>query len=122
MPTPRERLGKLFKEWSGSDARTILPLPQSGSARKYYRLDSGSQTAIGVHHTDRKENRAFIYFSRHFISKGIPVPEVFMEDLDNDIYLQEDLGDTMLFDLCENISEPGMEARVINCLEQSVPL
>lgn len=120
MLTPLDKLRELFREWSGLKARAILPLPQSGSARKYYRISDGRQTAIGVYHTDRKENRAFVYFARHFRSASIPVPEIYSDDPDNNVYLQEDLGDTMLFDLCEKESDPGIEAMIINCLEQSV--
>ena len=58
---------------------------------------SGKHTAIGVYNTDRKENEAFLSFTRHFLSKGLCVPGILEEDLTQNIYLEEDLGDTTLF-------------------------
>ncbi len=46
----------------------------------------------------REENVAFLEFSRHFRRHGLPVPEIYAEDLDHGAYLEEDLGDTTLFD------------------------
>ncbi|HDR04199.1 MAG TPA: phosphotransferase enzyme family protein, partial [Candidatus Marinimicrobia bacterium] len=75
-------------------------LPPSGSYREYYRLISdGEKRAIGTYNTDRKENIAFLTFSKHFQKNGCNVPAIFAEDLDSNLYLQEDLGDTTLFSL-----------------------
>jgi aminoglycoside/choline kinase family phosphotransferase len=46
----------------------------------------------------REENVAFLAFSRHFRRHGLPVPEIYAEDLDHNAYLEEDLGDTTLFE------------------------
>ena len=46
----------------------------------------------------REENAAFIEFSQHFRKHGLPVPEIYGEDLDQGAYLEEDLGDTSLFE------------------------
>lgn len=90
-------LANLFEQWSGESPYLVLPLAPSGSQRVYYRLQSQSKTAIGAFNPNRKENQAFIYFSRHFKSKGLPVPEIYAEDLEKDVYLQEDLGSTTLY-------------------------
>lgn len=90
-------LANLFEQWSGESPYLVLPLAPSGSQRVYYRLQSQSKTAIGAFNPNRKENHAFIYFSRHFKSKGLPVPEIYAEDLEKDVYLQEDLGSTTLY-------------------------
>ena len=37
----------------------------------------------------------------HFRQKGLPVPEVYAQSDDQSFYLQEDLGDTLLFDAIE---------------------
>jgi len=68
-----------------------------GSNRKIYRLSGGGKTAIGVLNADVKENRAFIEFSRHFRKEAIPVPEIYGQDPSGTAYLEEDLGDTTLF-------------------------
>ena len=37
----------------------------------------------------------------HFRQKGLPVPQVFIRSEDDVYYLQEDLGDTLLFNAIE---------------------
>lgn len=90
-------LANLFEQWSGESPYLVLPLAPSGSQRVYYRLQSQTKTAIGAFNPNLRENQAFIYFSRHFKTKGLPVPEIFAEDLGQDVYLQEDLGSTTLY-------------------------
>jgi aminoglycoside/choline kinase family phosphotransferase len=90
-------LANLFEQWSGESPYLVLPLAPSGSLRVYYRLQSQTKTAIGAFNPNLRENQAFIYFSRHFKTKGLPVPEIFAEDLGQDVYLQEDLGSTTLY-------------------------
>ncbi|MEM9835425.1 MAG: RNase adapter RapZ [Bacteroidota bacterium] len=91
------QLNQLFEEWAGVPAQLLLPLAPSGSKRLYYRLQAGQKVAIGAYHLDAKENRAFVAFSKHFHSLDLPVPEIYAADLDQHIYLQEDLGSTTLY-------------------------
>ncbi|HET7108567.1 MAG TPA: RNase adapter RapZ [Candidatus Acidoferrum sp.] len=93
-------LNKLFEKHFGSPAERIQPLQGElgGSGRKIVRLSRGSRSAIGILYGVREENAAFLAFSRHFRRHGLPVPAIFGEDLDNGAYLEEDLGDTTLFD------------------------
>lgn len=90
-------LSGLFEQWCGERPGLVLPLAPSGSPRIYYRLSGNSRSAIGAYNLDRKENQAFLHFSRHFREKGLPVPEIYGEDLDRHVYLQEDLGATTLY-------------------------
>lgn len=92
-----DRLARLFEAWSGEKPKKIVPLPAHGSDRKYFRIIGKNRTAIGAHNADRRENIAFLTFSRQFRELGLPVPEIYAEDLDHDVYLEEDLGDTTLF-------------------------
>ncbi|HMQ46634.1 MAG TPA: RNase adapter RapZ [Saprospiraceae bacterium] len=92
-----QELKKLFYNWSGEEAEMVLPLAPSGSQRIYYRLQKGKQSAIGAFNPDFKENVAFLTFSRHFRQKELPVPEIYGENLDKHVYLQEDLGFTTLY-------------------------
>jgi aminoglycoside/choline kinase family phosphotransferase len=69
-----------------------------GSGRKIVRLSDGKLSAIGILHDVREENVAFLAFSRHFRRHGLPVPEIYGQDLDQGAYLEEDLGDTSLFE------------------------
>lgn len=117
--TALEKQKRLFEQWSGSQARTIVPLPLSGSARSYFRLSDGTRNAIGVNHTDEGENRAFVSFARHFKSVGLPVPEIYLTDLPSQVYLQEDLGDLTLFELIQSDIEHG-RLESLPFLEQTV--
>ncbi|MGB5288730.1 MAG: phosphotransferase, partial [Ignavibacteriaceae bacterium] len=96
-----KQLKTLYKSWAKVEALSIVPLAPSGSYRKYLRINGKEKTAIGVFNPDKKENRAFITFSRHFIKKGLNVPHLYAQNLKDDIYLIEDLGDTTLFSLVE---------------------
>ena len=88
---------QLFENWAGEKASLVLPLAPSGSSRVYYRLKGSEKSAIATYNLNRKENEAFLYFSRNFKEKGLNVPEIYAEDLDRNIYLQEDLGATTLY-------------------------
>ena len=95
-----EELKRLYYEYTGSQAEDIIELPSSGSNRRYFRI-SGPKTLIGVSGSSQEENKAFIYMSGFFRGKGISVPEVHFHSDDYFFYLQEDLGDTMLFNAIE---------------------
>src|SRR5580704_9200692 len=69
-----------------------------GSGRAIVRLTGAGKSAIGIVYPVREENIAFIEFSRHFRRKGLPVPEIYAENLSQGAYLEEDLGDTTLFE------------------------
>jgi len=94
-----DALKRLFEQHFHLPAERALPLQGQlgGSGRAIVRLTAGTQSAIGVLYSVREENVAFIEFSRHFRSHGLPVPEIYAEDLAQGAYLEEDLGDTTLF-------------------------
>ncbi len=97
--TEEDILNKLFQNWSGYKADSIQKLPLSGSNRAYYRIKHEDKTSIGVINQDKKENIAFLQFTNHFRNKNLQVPEIYAEDLENNCYLQQDLGDETLFSL-----------------------
>lgn len=81
----------------------MLMIQQQGSNRVYTReTDETGKTIIRVVGTNRDENRAFIYMSRHFSQLGLPVPKVLWVSEDEMSYTQEDLGDTLLFSCLDN--------------------
>ena len=94
-----ENLKKLYRDWADEEVISVFPIAQSGSYRKYFRISGKDKTAIGVFNPDRKENRAFITFTKHFLKKGFNVPQLYNHKLKENIYLVEDLGDTTLFSL-----------------------
>ena len=90
-------LSQLFEKWAGEEAELVLPLTPSGSSRVYYRLRGKTKTAIGTYGKNDSENLAFVRFTEHLHAQGLPVPELYLADLEQNIYLQEDLGATTLF-------------------------
>jgi aminoglycoside/choline kinase family phosphotransferase len=95
-----EVLKGLFERHFKAPAEEVKPLQGQlgGSGRTIVRLTSGALSAIGILYGVREENVAFLEFSRHFRRKGLPVPEILGEDLSQGAYLEEDLGDTTLFE------------------------
>jgi len=94
-----ENLKKLYREWANEAVISVSPIVQSGSYRKYYRISGKIRTAIGAFNPDEKENKAFISFTKHFLKKGLNVPKLYAQQLKENIYLIEDLGDKTLFSL-----------------------
>ncbi len=95
-----DALQQLFEKHFGAAPETVAPLGGAlgASERKLFRLRRGEQSAIGVSYNSREENRAFMEFSRHFRRHGLPVPEIYAENLKRGAYLEEDLGDLTLYD------------------------
>ncbi|MGB6974122.1 MAG: RNase adapter RapZ [Terracidiphilus sp.] len=93
-------LRTLFEKHFGTPAETVQPLQGQlgGSGRVIVRLRAGERKAIGILYPVHEENVAFLEFSRHFRRHGLPVPEIYGEDLRQGAYLEEDLGDTTLFE------------------------
>ena len=97
-----KQLEQLFVKYKHENVKNIEELPSSGSNRRYFRLTGESgDTLIGVKGTSVEENIAFIKISDHFYRQGIPVPRVFAVSDDNNFYIQEDLGDEILFKATE---------------------
>src|SRR5450432_4102639 len=111
-------LKQLFEQHFGTPCAQVQPLQGQlgGSGRKIVRLSGGKFSAIGILYNVREENVAFLEFSRHFRRHGLPVPEIYADDLDAGAYLEEDLGDTTLYEYLakhragENIAPAVVEA------------
>ncbi|HEY3627706.1 MAG TPA: RNase adapter RapZ [Terracidiphilus sp.] len=93
-------LKRLFEQHFHFPAEQIRPLQGQlgGSGRAIVRLAGGGSSAIGIVYPVREENVAFLEFSKHFRRHGLPVPQIYAEDLAQGAYLEEDLGDVTLFD------------------------
>jgi aminoglycoside/choline kinase family phosphotransferase len=108
-------LKNLFQEHFKKDAINYDPLPPSGSYREYYRIKSNEHSAIGVYNNDRKENEAFISFTKQFLSNKLKVPQLYRENLNENIYLLEDLGDETLFSKIVSLrKENNKEERIVD--------
>src|ERR1043165_3725249 len=93
-------LKRFFEEHFHSSAIHVRPLQGElgGSGRKIIRLSNDKASAVGIRYGVREENAAFLSFSKHFRRHGLPVPEIYGEDLEQGAYLEQDLGDTTLFE------------------------
>src|SRR5208283_643329 len=118
-----EVLKRLFEQHFHSPVERVQPLQGQfgGSGRKIVRLSSEKLSAIGILYDVREENVAFLEFSRHFRKHGLPVPEIYAEDLDRGAYLEEDLGDTTLFEfLSQNRDGAHIAAPVVEVYRKVV--
>ncbi len=99
-------LKQLYEQHFHSPADRVVPLQGQlgGSGRTIVRLVGVAGTAIGIVYPVREENVAFLEFSRHFQSHGLPVPEIYAEDLARNAYIEEDLGDITLFEFLNTTS------------------
>jgi aminoglycoside/choline kinase family phosphotransferase len=118
-------LTALFEKHFHTAAQKVHPLQGelSGSGRTLFRLSADSQSAIGVIYGVREENVAFLEFSRHFHRHGLPVPEIYGENLDQGAYLEQDLGDTTLFEfLARNRNATSIAPEVIEIYRRVLTL
>jgi aminoglycoside/choline kinase family phosphotransferase len=116
-------LERLFEQRFKLPPDRIQPLQGElgGSGRAIVRLSAGERHAIGIRHTVREENAAFLEFSRHFHRHGLPVPEIYAEDLSQGAYLEEDLGDVTLYDfLSQHRTGDIIDAQVIDAYRKAV--
>jgi aminoglycoside/choline kinase family phosphotransferase len=110
-------LQELFEKRFSSPPTRVQALQGElgGSGRKIVRLTGKSVSVIGILYGVREENVAFLEFSRHFRQHGLPVPEIYAQDLDRGAYLEEDFGDVTLFDFLSahregaEIASPAIE-------------
>src|SRR3984885_8019066 len=118
-------LQKLFERHFHTAASRMQPVQGQlgGSGRNIIRLSAERQSAIGILYNVREENVAFLEFSRHFRRHGLPVPEIYADDLSQGAYLEQDLGDTTLFQfLSENRSPEGIAPPVIEAYRKALAI
>jgi len=104
----RQILIKIYEKQFNEEVKNISNLVRSGSNREYYRIRSDNNSAIGVYNSDKKENIAFIEFTKHFLENGLNAPKIYQTDLKKNVYLEEDLGDVTLFGFLSNVYQKGI--------------
>ena len=120
-----EILKSLFEQHFHKPVDHVQPLQGElgGSGRKIIRLTAGPSTAIGILYNVREENAAFLSFSKHFRKHNLPVPEIYAEDLAQGAYLEEDLGDTTLFEfLSKNRTGGTISPAVVEAYKKVVTI
>jgi aminoglycoside/choline kinase family phosphotransferase len=122
-PMSIDILRRLFEHHFHIRPTRIQPLQGElgGSGRKIIRLANDRASAVGILYGVREENVAFLEFSKHFRRYCLPVPEIYAEDLDYGAYLEEDLGDTSLFEfLSKNRSGEFIAPVVVEAYRKAV--
>ena len=104
----RQNLGKLLK---------MKALPVSGSSREYFRLNvenlSEERNYMGVFHPEKGENKAYYFFSKHFLEKGLNVPPIHAYSEDYRYFIIKDLGDETLLDILEKKRSTATDAEIV---------
>ena len=110
-------INHLFVSNSKENITHVHMLPQSGSDRVYFRINTDTTSYIAAYNTNSQENDTFLYFSKHFKSIGLPVPKVYFVNQEHTIYIQEDLGKENLFDKIEQF---GHDSNVYSLYQRSL--
>ena len=96
-----QKLALLYKEWTGIKPQRIEEIQSGGSNRQYFRIFAPAgvepRTVIGVYDTSTEESKAFVYLTRQFGQRNLPVPEILKVSKNYEYYLQTDLGQTSLY-------------------------
>ena len=87
----------ILNQFSDDTVHELELLAQSGSSRRYFRIHTAKRTYIGTEGKDLNENRTFIGLARHFSSQQVSVPKLYAHSADYRYYIQEDLGNTSLY-------------------------
>ena len=111
------RVDQLFQSFTQQVPSRIEKLPQSGGDRIYFRIYSLDRTYIATYNSNIAENKTFIYCTNHFRNKSLPMPEILAVNADQDIYIQQDLGNQSLLDMLE---EKGYTPEVFELYKQTL--
>ncbi|MEP7278912.1 MAG: RNase adapter RapZ [Bacteroidota bacterium] len=112
-----EDIKNLFASVNKEPVVRVEKIPQSGSDRIYFRINTTGPSYIATYGNNTRENETFIYFSNHFREAGCPVPEIYCVNEANTLYLQEDFGDVSLLNKLE---EHGFSDYVYGLFRQSL--
>ncbi|RYD79300.1 MAG: hypothetical protein EOP53_09870 [Sphingobacteriales bacterium] len=112
-----EQIKDLFIKNNDEVISSIDKLPQAGSDRLYFRINSNNKTYIATYGPNIKENETFIYFSKQFNKKNLSIARIFYVSDDKSFYIQEDFGSICLLDKLE---EEGFNDYVFSLYEKSL--
>jgi aminoglycoside/choline kinase family phosphotransferase len=112
-----EIIHSLYKKWKGIEPQNIEKIPQSGSDRVYFKVQSETETVIATYNLNVKENQSFIYFTNHFHQLGLAVPEVYITNEQQTVYLQKNVGSESLL---ERLETKGHNEEVFNLFKTSL--
>jgi aminoglycoside/choline kinase family phosphotransferase len=119
MQAIADDIKRLYADFAGHRAplTDLEKIPQSGSNRIYFRILTATGSYIACSNDNVRENKTFIHYSRHFRSRGCPVPEIFAINEAYTIYIQEDFGDQSLL---KELEKEGHNDRLYAFFRQSL--
>lgn len=95
-----EKIQNFLNSHYGEQAvESLKLLSGGGSARKYYRFQYSNRTFILTESENVEENKAFIYFTKHFSKVIQNLPQIFEISEDFNLYVQSDFGNETLLDV-----------------------
>lgn len=112
-----EKIITFFEQYSNQHIKQCIALPQSGSARKNYRIETDDNKYIITHNEDVLENEAFFYFTELFQKFKVNSPKIYFISEDKKTYIQDFLGEKTLFNL---LSEEGLSENVKEKVKQTL--
>lgn len=91
----------------GKRAQSVTPMPGGASTRKYFRLDLGGESAVGmffpdggapeeIHKVTAHRRWPFLEVAELLHQHGVDVPRIYAEDTQSGWVVLEDLGDDTL--------------------------
>ena len=119
--TDSTKLRLLFSTVSTHPIEKVEALTPAGSNRQYVRITTADSSYIGVIGTSEKENKAFLSFANSFAAIGLNTPRVLAQTDDNQVYIQQDLGNQSLFELIDKDNRDGcLSADTVSLIKQSL--
>lgn len=108
---------QFFETSTDSKVESILTLPQSGSSRSNFILESNGKKFVITHNENLAENNAFFYFSTIFSGLNLNSPSILAISEDGKMYLQDFVGDQTLSEI---ITENGTNEKVKSLVKQTL--
>lgn len=115
-----DELRRLYRSYYGTEPADIKPLTGSASNRQYFRLSGGAGSCVGVIGNNLEENRAFVSLVKNFKAAGLPVPELYAVSENGMAYIQQDLGDTILYNKVNEAVKAGQADAVEQLLVKTI--
>ncbi|MEO8762813.1 MAG: RNase adapter RapZ [Ginsengibacter sp.] len=117
MDSVAENIRTFFKSFNSNEIKKFDKLPQSGGDRVYFRITTNDKSYIATYNENVKENLAFLNFTWHLKKVDAPLPGIYIVHPGNQMYIQEDFGDTSLLNKLEQI---GMNDYVYELFKKSL--
>lgn len=84
----------LAQLWPLVDDKSLRVIPIAGDAseRRFWRLQHGALSVVGLYGLDEAENIAYFMIGRHLLKSGLPLPKMLIANPEAGGFIMEDLG------------------------------